>query len=89
MAQANSLASKVKELEGVAVPPAPTVVSASGNRFGVKVGDTVDISALKPVVAAHHAVITGMNDDQLTIRVGSDTFAIRWENVDRLEAVGK
>jgi hypothetical protein len=70
---------------------APSVQPEQARRFGVKIGDTVDISALNPVVAAHNALITGMNDNQLTIRVGSDTYAIRWENIDRLkaEAAGK
>jgi hypothetical protein len=89
MAQANDLSQKLKALEGISVPPPAAVVPASANRYGVKVGDIVDISALNPVIAAHHAVITDMNDEQLKIRVDKDTFAIRWENVDRLKAESK
>ena len=89
MAQANKLAVKVKELEGEPVPAASSALADSGTRHGVKVGDTVEISAVNPVVAAHNAVVTEMNDDQVKVRVGSDTFAIRWENVDRIKAVRK
>jgi hypothetical protein len=84
-AQANSQAHHQGDPGSAALPVQPE----QARRFGVKVGDTVDISALNPAIAAHHALITGMTDDQLTIRVGSDTFAIRWENIDRLKAEAK
>ncbi|HTV43268.1 MAG TPA: hypothetical protein VMF08_22075 [Candidatus Sulfotelmatobacter sp.] len=84
-AQADNQTHQTKALQDAA----PSVQPEPARRYGVKVGDTVEISALKPPVAAHGALITGMNDDQLTIRVGSDTFAIRWENIDRLKAEGK
>jgi hypothetical protein len=82
-AQVNS---QTKSLPGDPNSAASQVQPAQARHFGVNVGDTVEISALNPVVAAHNAVITAMNDDQLTIRVGSDTYAIRWENIDRLKA---
>ncbi len=69
-----------------ATAPAAAVVSG---HYGVKVGDTVDISALNPVVAAKHAVITDLNDDQVKILVGTDTFTIRWKNVDRIKIESK
>lgn len=89
MAQANDLSRKIKELEGVSVPPAHSALPDLGTRHGVKVGDTVEISAVNPVVAAHHAVVTELNDEQVKVRVGSDNFAIRWENVDRIKAEAK
>ena len=68
---------------------AAAALSGPAGRYGVKVGDTVEISALNPVVAARHALITTMDGEQLTVRVGSDTFNIPWENLIRLKAASK
>lgn len=67
----------------------PAAASDPARRYGVKVGDTVEISSLNPAVAATHAIVTAMTARQLSIRVGSDTFDIRWENLDRLKPVRK
>lgn len=66
----------------------PALPEAAG-RYGVKVGDRVEISALSPTVAAHHALITTMNEQQLTIKIGDDTFVVRWDKLVRLKTERK
>lgn len=87
--QADNQTHQTKSLQGDPNGAASPVQPEAARHYGVKVGDTVDISAMNPVVAAHHALITGMDDNKLTVRVGSDMFAIRWQNIDRLKAESK
>ena len=73
----------------LATPPPPTVppppvLPEEAASYGVKVGDTVEISALKPVIAIRHAVITAMDTNQLTVRAGVDTFTVQWKDVAHL-----
>ena len=62
-------------------PPLPEVAI----QYGVTVGDTVDVSALKPAIALRLAKLTAMDNDQLTVRVGEDVFTVRWQNVIHLK----
>ena len=68
---------------------APPALPEAAERLGVKIGDTVEVSAMTPAVAARHALITAMNDEQVTIEIGVDTFNIRWENLIHLKVGGK
>jgi hypothetical protein len=81
----------VLAVAGLAAPasatPAPLPDPAAS--YGVNVGDTVDISALRPAVAATHAVVTGTSARLISIKVGSDSFDIRWENLTHLKPVRK
>jgi hypothetical protein len=66
--------------------PAPPALPEPAVRYSVKVGDVVEISALKPMIAFHRAWITAMDDEQLTVRSGSDTYTVRWEDLTQLKA---
>lgn len=66
-----------------ALPPPPLPDAAV--QHGVAVGDTVDISALKPAIALRHAKLTAMDNDQLTVRAGEDIFTVRWQDVIHLK----
>jgi hypothetical protein len=54
---------------------------------GVKVGDTVQISAIHPPVALRSAVITSMDDTQLVVRgtSGSGSYSILWKDLTGLK----
>lgn len=60
-------------------------VPQAAHRYGVAVGETVDISAVTPPMALNRATITAMDNDQLTVRAGSDSFTVRWENLIHLK----
>ena len=63
-----------------APPPAETVVR------GVKVGDTVQISAIHPPVALRGVVITSIDDTQLTVRATSGSYTILWKDLTDLKS---
>jgi len=51
----------------------------------VKIGDTVEISALTPAIALRRATITSMNSEQLTVRSGFEDYTVRWKDVMKLK----
>jgi hypothetical protein len=66
--------------------PAPPALPEYAVRYGVKVGDDVEISALKPMIAFRHALITRMDNDQLKVRIGEDSYIVRWKDLTHLRA---
>jgi hypothetical protein len=54
--------------------------------YGVKVGDTVSVAALKPMVAFHRALIMAMDTDTLTVKNDGDSFTIHWRDLTHLSA---
>lgn len=57
-------------------------------RYDVKIGDVVEISALKPAIALRHATITDMNNEQIIVSNGGDRFTVQWKNVTKLQNAG-
>lgn len=99
MAQANSLSRQITALENGADPAgaanpiaAPSSSPSSSSlvphaaiRYGVALGDIVDISAVTPPIALHRATLTAMDNDQLTVRDGHDTFTVHWPDLIQLK----
>ena|SRR5687767_8402680 len=54
--------------------PSPTV-------HGVKLGDTVQISAIHPPIALRSAVVTSIDDTQLTVRATSGSYTVLWKDL--------
>ena len=52
---------------------------------GVKLGDTVQISAINPAVALRTAVIASMDNTQLTVRATSGSYTILWKDLTGLK----
>jgi hypothetical protein len=50
-----------------------------------KVGDVVEISALKPAVALRRATVTSVDSQQITVRSSSDSYTIQWKDVAALK----
>ena len=71
-----------------AAAPAPPALPEQAARRGVNVGDVVEISALKPMIALRRATITAMDNEQLTVRAGSDSYTVRWNDLTKLRASG-
>jgi hypothetical protein len=69
--------------------PTPSDFPESAVLYGVQTGDIVAISALKPVIALHRATITAMDNEQLTVRDGNDTYIVRWKDLTQLKPSGK
>jgi hypothetical protein len=69
-------------------PPATPVLARfdEAASYGIKVGDTVSVAALKPMVAFHRALIMSMNTDTLTVKNDGDSFTIRWHDLTHLRA---
>ena len=57
-------------------------------QYGVKVGDTVELIAMKRTIALRRATITSMDKEQLIVSSGVDTFAFRWSDINRLKPSG-
>ncbi len=72
-----------------AATPAPPALPESAARYGIKVGDVVEISASKPMIALRHATITDMDNEQLTVRAGNDSYDVRWDDLTKLKASDK
>ncbi len=68
-----------------ATPAKPEVSEAAA--YGVKVGDAVAISALKPAVTLSRATITAMDNSILTVRNDTDVYRVRWDDVLGLRVV--
>ena len=60
------------------VATAPPLAATSR---GVKLGDTVQISATNPAVALRSALITSLDDTQLTVRATSGSYTILWKDL--------
>ena len=71
------------------VAPASPALPESAAKYGVKVGDVVEISASKPMIALRHATITDMDNEQLTVRAGNDSYDVRWDELTKLKASDK
>ena len=82
-------ASKTSANPATPPAPAPPPLPKAAVGYGVKVGDTVDIAALKPAIALHNATLTAMNDDQVTVRTRADVFTVRWNDLTRLKPLSK
>jgi hypothetical protein len=50
-----------------------------------KVGDVVEISALKPAIALRRATVTSVDAEQITVRSSSDSYTIQWKDVAALK----
>ena len=59
--------------------------SSHAARYGVKLGDTVEIAALRPAIALRRATIAALNEDQLTVRSGYDSYTVLWKDVTKLK----
>jgi hypothetical protein len=68
---------------------APPTLPESAARYGVKAGDVVEISALKPMIALRRATITDMDNEQLTVRAGNDSYEVRWNDLTKLKPSDK
>jgi hypothetical protein len=67
--------------DSIAAPP-PT----DATLHGFKLGDTVQISAIHPPIALRTAVITSINDTQLTVRATSGSYTILWKDLTGLKS---
>jgi hypothetical protein len=56
--------------------------------YGVKVGDTVELIAIKRTIALRRATITAMDKEQIIVSSGVDTFTFRWSDINRLKPSG-
>lgn len=74
------------ELSAASIPPGRPEYAVAHH---VNVGDTVTISAVKPVIAFRYATITAMDDEHLTVRVGGDSFIVRWKDLLQLKPSNK
>ena len=79
----------VATAQPIPAAPAPPNSPEPAALYGVQIGEIVEISALKPVVALHRATITAMDGDQLTVRAGNDAYTVRWKDLTQLKASGK
>jgi hypothetical protein len=52
--------------------------------YGVRPGDTVDVSALKPAVMLRRASLVTADEQGITVKTGSDRYTIRWSDITRL-----
>lgn len=52
---------------------------------GVKLGDTVQISAIRPPVALRSATVTSLDQTQLTVIATSGSYTILWKDVTGLK----
>jgi hypothetical protein len=53
--------------------------------YGVKVGNTVEIIALNRTIALRRATITAMDQQQITVSSGNDSYTFHWEDINRLK----
>lgn len=58
-------------------------------QYEVKVGDTVELIAMKRTIALRRATITAMDKEQIIVSSGVDTFTFRWSDINRLRPSGK
>jgi hypothetical protein len=77
--------SSTPSLPQTSTPSSSPLVPHAAVRYGVTVGDAVDISAVTPPIALHRAKLTAMDNDQLTVRNGSDTFTVHWPDLIQLK----
>lgn len=71
------------------VAPAPPALPESAARYGVKIGDVVKISASKPMIVLSRATITDMDNEQLTVSAGNDSYTVHWKDLTQLKASDK
>jgi hypothetical protein len=72
-----------------ATPVQVTAPTTLTNSYGVKVGDTVEISALSPAIALRRATVSALDTNQITVRSGVDEYHVRWKDVAKLKSAGK
>lgn len=58
-------------------------------RYGIKIGDTVEIAAMNRTIALRRATITAMNKENITVRSSVDSFTLGWTNLNKLKPAGK
>lgn len=58
-------------------------------QYEVKIGDTVELIAMKRTIALRRATITAMDKEQIIVNSGVDTFTFRWSDINRLKPSGK
>ena len=63
--------------------------SAPLNSYGVKVGDVVEISAVKPPIALRRATVSAIDTNQITVRNGVDEYQVRWKDLAKLKPSSK
>jgi hypothetical protein len=65
--------------------PIPTL-PAGANKYGLKVGDTVEISAVNPAIVLRKATVVTMNTQQLVVRSGVDDYTVRWDDIIKVKS---
>src|SRR5215211_1584116 len=55
--------------------------------YGVKVGNTVEIVALNRTMALRRATITAMDQQEITVGSGNDSYTFHWQDINRLRPV--
>jgi hypothetical protein len=68
---------------------AATTGLPNADKYRVKVGEIVEISAVTPAIALRRATVIKITDEQLTVRAGVDDYTIRWSDVIRLKSSGR
>jgi hypothetical protein len=69
------------------VPATKTSAPPAGaNRYGLKVGDTIEISAVNPAIALRKATVITMNSEQLIVRSGVDDYTVRWDDIIKVKS---
>lgn len=58
-------------------------------QYGVKVGDAVELIAMKRTIALRRATITAMDKEQIIVSSGVDSYTFRWTDINRLKPSGK
>jgi hypothetical protein len=78
------------------IEPAANTIAAQtspspeyATRYGIKVGDTVEISAMNRTIALRRATITAIDKENITVRSGVDSYTFGWTNVNKLKQAGK
>jgi hypothetical protein len=58
-------------------------------QYGVKVGDTVELIAMKRTIALRRATITAMDKEQIIVNSGLDTYTFPWSEINRIRPAAK
>jgi hypothetical protein len=95
-----STRSSIRDLEDTPKPPMPVAVATNtasattpeaaaspdyAGHYGIKVGQTVEIAAVNRSIVLRRATITAMDQQQITVRSGNDSYTFRWEDINRLK----
>jgi hypothetical protein len=58
-------------------------------QYEVKVGDTVELIAMKRTIALRRATITAMDKEQIIVSSGLDSYTFRWSEINRIRPAAK